>query len=272
MKEIFLSAPLGRELKNKETAGWSLYGLRDPEGWPANVMLFSAANGRFSSVDKFRKNCLQLKQWVESHDNIETVKIKYWGDLDPTGHFLGTNVIRALKFYIAGELSEADEEPTFEWNNVEFEFERVAINEEHVEDFGGSPLVQEDKDMHKNEKNKDTRFKKFKETFPKLISRYGNKFGIQLEAMTTTDERLEAFKELIEETIDADWDEDVWNDNCPDEEYDYEANGEEEPEDTYIDEEGYDNGTGAYDETFREMMERKVNEAIENDFQKYLDD
>lgn len=41
MKEIFLSAPLGQQLKNKESAGWSLYDLRDPEGWPANMMLFS---------------------------------------------------------------------------------------------------------------------------------------------------------------------------------------------------------------------------------------
>jgi hypothetical protein len=40
-REIFLSAPLKHDLKNKETAGWSLYDLRDPEGWPANVMLFT---------------------------------------------------------------------------------------------------------------------------------------------------------------------------------------------------------------------------------------
>jgi hypothetical protein len=40
-REIFLSAPLGQQLKNKESARWSLYDLRDPEGWPANVMLFS---------------------------------------------------------------------------------------------------------------------------------------------------------------------------------------------------------------------------------------
>jgi hypothetical protein len=53
---------------------------------------------------------------------------------------------------------------------------------------------------------------------------------VQLEAMTTTDERLDAFKELVENTIEEDWDEDVYCENCPPEEYDYDENGEEEPE------------------------------------------
>ena len=43
--------------------------------------------------------------------------------------------------------------------------------------------------------------------------------------------RLSIFKKILQDAIDAEWDEDIYYYNCPPEKYDYEAKGEEEPQD-----------------------------------------
>lgn len=52
-----------------------------------------------------------------------------------------------------------------------------------------------------------------------------------LEAFLTTDARLKIFKKMLNDAIYKHWDEDIFYENCPPEDYDYEANGEVEPED-----------------------------------------
>jgi len=54
------------------------------------------------------------------------------------------------------------------------------------------------------------------------------------------------------------WDEDIWLDNCPPEEYDYEANGEEQPEDIDVDNEFYEDT----DITIREKMVQMATDAF----------
>jgi hypothetical protein len=51
-----------------------------------------------------------------------------------------------------------------------------------------------------------------------------------LEAFLTTEEKIEIFKKIIQDELDDWWDEDIYIENCPDQEYDYESNGEEEPD------------------------------------------
>ncbi|PWU81188.1 MAG: hypothetical protein DLM72_08325 [Candidatus Nitrosopolaris wilkensis] len=40
-KQICVLGPQQPILRNEEKAGWDLYDLKDPEGWPANIMLFT---------------------------------------------------------------------------------------------------------------------------------------------------------------------------------------------------------------------------------------
>jgi hypothetical protein len=82
--------------------------------------------------------------------------------------------------------------------------------------------------------------------------------GYQLEAFMTTEKRLRDFKKILLDAIDDCWDEDIYNDNCPDEEYDYEANEEEEPENIDPDNELY----GDTQITIREKMLKTTTEAF----------
>ena len=73
----------------------------------------------------------------------------------------------------------------------------------------------------------------------------------------TTEGRLKDFKKILLDAIDDCWDEDIYNENCPPEEYDYGAHGEEEPEDIDPDE-FYDDT----DITIREKMIRTATDAF----------
>ena len=169
------------------------------------------ANGGFASTDRTARNCQRLKYMMDSHKHIEKVVILYFGDFDSSGDFLDEWLERALEFYGVSN----------------FEVVRVAITPEQMLEHN---LIT-DPEKTKKGKNKDPRFPRFNQKYPKLIERYGEKFGVQLEAFLTTDRRLEIFKKLVQDAIDEYWDEDIFNKNCPLEEYDYEAHGEEQPED-----------------------------------------
>ena len=52
----------------------------------------------------------------------------------------------------------------------------------------------------------------------------------------TTEQRLKDFKQVLLDAIDECYDENIYEKNCPDEEYDYEANEEDPPEDIDLDE------------------------------------
>ena len=83
-----------------------------------------------------------------------------------------------------------------------------------------------------------------------------------MEAFLTTEEKIEIFKQIIQDELDDCWDEDIYIENCPDEEYDYEASGEEEPEDVDIDDYPEDPQDGEEDLTIREIMEKRIAEAF----------
>ena len=82
--------------------------------------------------------------------------------------------------------------------------------------------------------------------------------GYQLEAFMTTEKRLKDFKKILLDAIDDCWDQDVYDENCPDEEYDYKANGDMEPQDIDPDNEFYE-GTQI---TIRQMMVKMATQAF----------
>lgn len=74
----------------------------------------------------------------------------------------------------------------------------------------------------------------------------------------TTEQRLKVFTKIVLYAIDECWDEDIYNENCPPKEYDYEANGEERPEDIDPDNTFYEDTQI----TIREKMAMTVTEAF----------
>ena len=62
-RKIFVADQNQPILKNKENAGWSMYDLKDPEGWPANIMLFSGKNmGDILRDDRELTDQLRIQQ------------------------------------------------------------------------------------------------------------------------------------------------------------------------------------------------------------------
>jgi len=120
-----------------------------------------------------------------------------------------------------------------EWYGVEnFEFLRVAVTEEQIKKY-------------------------------KLVANPERKGNVQLEAFLTTKKRLEIFKKIVQDAVAECWDEDIYDENCPDEEYDYEANNEVEPDSVDVDD--YPESSpeeGEEDLTIRQIMEKRIAEAF----------
>jgi hypothetical protein len=89
--------------------------------------------------------------------------------------------------------------------------------------------------------------------------------GYQLEAFMTTEKRLKDFKKILLDAIDECWDEDIYNDNYPDEEYDYEANDMEKPEDIDPDNTLYENTQMTIRQKMFSMVTETFKEGWEND-------
>lgn len=90
---------------------------------------------------------------------------------------------------------------------------------------------------------------------PEQVKKY-KLTGYQLEAFMTTEERLRDFKKILLDAIDDCWDQSVYDQNCPDEEYDYEVNGEEKPEEI-------DPDKDLYEDTLITVREKMINLATE---------
>ena len=84
--------------------------------------------------------------------------------------------------------------------------------------------------------------------------------GYQLEAFMTTEARLKVFKKILLDAINGCFDNNIYLENCPDEKYDYEANGEEEPTDIDPDEPDPDDSDS--DLTIRQKMAQKITDAF----------
>jgi hypothetical protein len=205
-----------------------------------------AAMKGFQSTRGNYNNCLRLKEMAEEYDYIKKIVILYFGDSDVTGNDIAKNIEATLVHYHGGgtltrhmsiendngELEEIDEEIEIIGSddlqiplNVEVEFRHIAITPEQVKKY--------------------------------------NLTGYQMEAFMTLKSRLKIFKKIVLDAIDACWDEHIYGENCPDEEFDYEANDMEMPEDIDPDGPYYDDVTGEdTGQTVREKMAQLATEAF----------
>jgi hypothetical protein len=177
------------------------------------------AFGGIGSTTRLYKHCMRVKQIKDIHKHIKKIVILYCGDFDSTGDWLDDYITNAIHFYTGMK------------NKQDYELKRVAILPQQIDEYN---LVEDPE--YNPEENEDPRFKKFKlkpKVIP-LIKKYGEKFGVQVEAMLTTKEMIDTFKEILQDAIDEQWDEKIFEENCHDKKYNYEANDEIEPEDIDI--------------------------------------
>jgi hypothetical protein len=160
------------------------------------------AAGGFISTPYFSKNCKRLAGIVRDNDHIEKIVILYLQDYDKSGNDIADNLKKGFEYY-CGKLEITPDDPDY-IIDVEVEFRPIAITSEQVKKY-------------------------------KLIENPDKKHNVQLEAFITTEKKIEIFKKIIQDELDDCWDKSIYEENCPPEEYDYEANNEEEPEDYDID-------------------------------------
>jgi hypothetical protein len=164
-------------------------------------------------------NCKRIKDTVVRYKHIKKVVILYFKDYDKAGEYIARNQERGLNWYI---------HTYFGLKDIELEFKRVAVTEEQIKKY-------------------------------KLIENPEKKHNVQLEAFLTNDMSLRIFKKILQDAIDAEWDEDIYYYICPYKEYDYETRGEEEPQDIDPDSVPDDSEDGL---TIREKMFKKITEAF----------
>ncbi|NAL78422.1 helix-turn-helix domain-containing protein [Nitrososphaera sp. AFS] len=216
-----------------------------------DIVKVTAAGG-VATTYTLAKNCERIKKLKESHDHIKQVIILYCGDLDSTGDWLDEYLVNAIQYYTG-------------WtHHKEFEVIRVAVTPEQILEWN---LVENPE--YNTEENKDPRFERFADKYPELVKKYGEKFGIQVEAMLTTKIKIKRFEKLLRDKILSKeyWDEDLWKKECPPNKYDYEANHELEPQPFDIDNdlpdpESYFSMTSEESDmdNTREIMERRIKE------------
>lgn len=199
-KEIWTEHTNSQQVLREAAKGWNPYDKR-------KSVTVIALGGLGSNPD-ISKNARRLRAHNGNHPDQKII-IDYYGDFDSTGDFIARRLERILRWY----------------GVQNFEVKRIAVTAEQIRTHD---LIEDPE--YSPGKNKDTRFSQFKQNYPDLVTKYGEKFGVQLEAMVTTETRWKVFCKLVQKSILDDWDEDVWLNNRPNEEYDYEANGEEEPE------------------------------------------
>jgi hypothetical protein len=227
-KELWTEHTNSQQYLHEAAKGWNEYNEK------ASVII--VALGGLGSNPDISKNAKRLRTYNRNHPDQEII-IDYYGDFDSTGDFIAAKLERILRWYGV---------KNFKVNPVAITAEQVRTGD-FIEDPEYSP-----------EKNKDSRFAQFKKKYPDLVAKYGEKFGVQLEAMVTTEKRWKNFCKLVQSSIRGDWDEDTWLDNRPPEEYDYVANNEEEPEDIDPDNEYFEDTNL----TIREKMISVATEAF----------
>lgn len=189
-----------------------------------------ASGGQVTTSYMFT-NATRIKETISKYDHIKEVVILYFGDSDKAGENIAFNHERALRWYIFTYLK-------IPRDRIKITFKVVAVTREQIRKY-------------------------------KLIENPEKKYNVQLEAFLTTEKLLKIFKKIVCGAIDEEWNEDIYSENCPDKEYDYEANGEEEPES--IDPNGPDPNDPDSNLTIREKMIRKINDAFYPGWESNLD-
>jgi hypothetical protein len=234
IKEIWTEHTNSQQVLHQAAKGWNKY---DKQKSVTVIAL-----GGLGSNSDIAKNARRLRTHNKKHPDQKII-IDYYGDFDSTGDFIASKLERILRYYGVRN----------------FEINRVAITANQIRN---QDLI-EDPEYNQG-KNLDSRFQQFKRNYPDLVAKYGEKFGVQLEAMITTETRWKVFCKLVQTSILDDWDGDVWLNNRSDEQYDYEANGEEEPEDIDVDNEPYEDT----DMTIRKKMIDMASEAFKPGWEK----
>ena len=181
--------------------------------------VYVAASGGQISTPYMYRNCKRIRDTVVKRRHIKKVVILYFNDYDKAGEYIARNQERGLEWYI---------HTYFGLKDIEVEFKRIAVTEEQIKKY-------------------------------KLIENPEKKHNVQLEAFLTNDTRLRIFKKILQDAIDAEWAEDIYYNNCPSKKYNYDALGEEEPQDIDPDSVPDDSEDGL---TIREKMFKKITEAF----------
>jgi len=142
-----------------------------------------AASGGQISTPYMYSNCKRIRDTIVKHGHIKKVVILYFKDYDKAGEYIARNQERGLEWYI---------HTYFGLKDIEVEFKRIAVTEEQIKKYN-------------------------------LIENPEKKHNVQLEAFLTNDTRLMIFKKILQDAIDAEWNEDIYYNNCPSKKYDYDA-------------------------------------------------
>lgn len=186
----------------------------------------TAMRGQFSTPI-MAECCERFERIARKYTNIKKITVLYFGDSDKAGNNIRRKVQVALKYYSGGSEITLDNGKRLKIPMspdiripVPVELVHVAITPEQVETYGLT--------------------------------------GFQLEAFMTNEKRLRDFKKIERNAIKGCWNEEIWLNNCPPEEYDYEGNGIEKPEDIDVDNELFEDT----DMTKREKMFEMATEAF----------
>lgn len=195
----------------------------DLEKFQENRKVLVAASGGQITTPYMYSNAKRIVNIIQCYSHVKEVVILYFGDFDKAGNNIAYNHELSLKWYVYNFFGIPKD-------RVKITFRKIAVTQEQIKKY-------------------------------KLIENPEKKFNVQLEAFLTTDKRLKQFKQIIQDAIDENWDEQVYIENCPAEEFDYEKHGMDEPESINPDAKDPDDPVSS--STIREKMFKKITDTIQ---------
>jgi hypothetical protein len=171
-----------------EEAGLSVKFKKILQGRCVNIVL----NHGFSSLTFAYKNCRRLQKIADRHPD-KKIHILYFGDLD----IYGEDMDRQIQEWL--ELFGIDDIVTFQ---------RVALTIDQVTKYHIQERDLSSEDIEYLEKNDRYRYANF-------VTKYGRVFKVELNAMMINKRLLSAFEKIVQESVDAFWDEEIYIQNCP---------------------------------------------------------
>jgi hypothetical protein len=144
-------------------------------------------NKGYSSLTFIWKNCKRLMQ-VAKDEPDKKIHIRYFGDFDPSGKDMDRDIVQRIEMLTKWTEGE------------EFDFERIAVNREHVNQYGLPPMPEDEETIEKY--NNDPRKASFE------AENGGDSYAVELDAFAVY--APDDYIKLIQEAVDGFFDEDVF--------------------------------------------------------------